>query len=401
MADHPNDDPIPAPRASDPENVSWALSTAAAMWSRGDRADAVKWLRRGAEAASEADDDDRALELAKIAAELSGRPERRSNMEPRSGAALLEATPLSAGGTRAPAEPPRHSLVGRAGHAATRPPTLPQKPLPSEPLSGARPPTHIPNSPPRSPAPPSKRKPPPLPASPRPASPLPASPLPASPLPQSPFPQSPLPANPPEGGPPWLARRRFDSQSDDEPTAVEVIWPSDSSPGGPPRAPTPPPKPEGVGHSTAQMPVLSEVVASEMMRGRRPLKPLSTDWDTLAAKHLAGASPAVGTNDSPLAASTSPTTPPPQRPPSSSSMRAARTAPGLEEGQRGVRAPVHQSGALVTTQAVRVILWKDAHGVHVAPAGTLVSAITVDAMLVALDPAADLTAWLDSNHRKT
>jgi hypothetical protein len=53
------------------------------------------------------------------------------------------------------------------------------------------------------------------------------------------------------------------------------------------------------------------------------------------------------------------------------------------------------SSNIVATQAVRVIVWRDAEGVHVAPAGTIVSAITVDAMLVAMDPSADLSMWLD------
>ena len=52
-----------------------------------------------------------------------------------------------------------------------------------------------------------------------------------------------------------------------------------------------------------------------------------------------------------------------------------------------------------TTQAVRVVVWRDANGVHVAPAGTVVSAITVDAVLVALEPSADLTAWLTQKGR--
>jgi hypothetical protein len=43
---------------------------------------------------------------------------------------------------------------------------------------------------------------------------------------------------------------------------------------------------------------------------------------------------------------------------------------------------------------VRVVVWRAADGVHVAPHGTTVSAISVDAMLVALDPTADLFAWL-------
>jgi hypothetical protein len=50
--------------------------------------------------------------------------------------------------------------------------------------------------------------------------------------------------------------------------------------------------------------------------------------------------------------------------------------------------------AIHSSQAVRVIVWRAADGVHVAPQGTHVAAITVDAVLVALDPSADLTAWL-------
>ena len=63
--------PIPKIRDDDPEDVSWALSTAATSFARGDRTEALKWLRRAAEAASEADRDGRALEIAKAAAELA------------------------------------------------------------------------------------------------------------------------------------------------------------------------------------------------------------------------------------------------------------------------------------------------------------------------------------------
>jgi hypothetical protein len=50
--------------------------------------------------------------------------------------------------------------------------------------------------------------------------------------------------------------------------------------------------------------------------------------------------------------------------------------------------------AVRAAQAVRVVVWRAADGVHVAPQGTRVAAISVDAMLVALDPTADLAAWL-------
>ena len=49
---------------------------------------------------------------------------------------------------------------------------------------------------------------------------------------------------------------------------------------------------------------------------------------------------------------------------------------------------------LSSTQAFRVVVWRGPDGVHVAPYGTTVNAIGVDAMLVALDPSADLAAWL-------
>src|SRR5262249_49939039 len=62
---------VPKPKREDPEDTSWALSTAEAMWTRGEHADAVKWTRPAGEAASEAEADERALELAKCAADLA------------------------------------------------------------------------------------------------------------------------------------------------------------------------------------------------------------------------------------------------------------------------------------------------------------------------------------------
>ena len=54
--------PVPVSKKDDLEDVAWALQTAEATWSRGDHADALKWIRRAAESASEAEaDDERAL----------------------------------------------------------------------------------------------------------------------------------------------------------------------------------------------------------------------------------------------------------------------------------------------------------------------------------------------------
>ncbi|HEX7665788.1 MAG TPA: hypothetical protein VF407_14780, partial [Polyangiaceae bacterium] len=62
---------IPAALDTDVEDVSWALQTAEALWRRDERVDAIVWLRRAAQAAGEEGDDDRALFLARHAAELS------------------------------------------------------------------------------------------------------------------------------------------------------------------------------------------------------------------------------------------------------------------------------------------------------------------------------------------
>ncbi len=62
---------IPRALETDPEDVTWALQTAEALWRRHERADALVWLRRAAQAAGETEHDDRALELAHDAAELA------------------------------------------------------------------------------------------------------------------------------------------------------------------------------------------------------------------------------------------------------------------------------------------------------------------------------------------
>src|SRR5687767_13844877 len=62
---------IPPARDTDAEDVVWGLQTADALWKRGERIDALVWLRRAAQAAGEANDDDRALELGRAAAELT------------------------------------------------------------------------------------------------------------------------------------------------------------------------------------------------------------------------------------------------------------------------------------------------------------------------------------------
>jgi len=72
---------IPPALETDSEDVAWALHTAEALWKRRERADALVWLRRAAQAASDAEDDDRALSLAREAADLAERFSKQRSTE--------------------------------------------------------------------------------------------------------------------------------------------------------------------------------------------------------------------------------------------------------------------------------------------------------------------------------
>jgi hypothetical protein len=74
----------------------------------------------------------------------------------------------------------------------------------------------------------------------------------------------------------------------------------------------------------------------------------------------------------------------------------ARSRPREEGDELAVLAEPDdgEDRALRASQAVRVVVWRAADGLHVAPRGTRVSAISVDAILVALDPLTDLAGWL-------
>lgn len=73
---------IPPVEDSDIEDVAWALQTAASLWKRNERGDALVWLRRAAQAAGEASMDDRALALARCAAELTELLQDRGSAPP-------------------------------------------------------------------------------------------------------------------------------------------------------------------------------------------------------------------------------------------------------------------------------------------------------------------------------
>lgn len=69
----PGEPVIPAPHDDDDDDVAWALQTAAVQWNRGQRADAVVWLRRAVDASITAGRAERTRELTRLAASVADR----------------------------------------------------------------------------------------------------------------------------------------------------------------------------------------------------------------------------------------------------------------------------------------------------------------------------------------
>lgn len=134
---------IPPAKDTDAEDVVWGLQTAETLWKRGERIDALVWLRRAAQAAGDANDDDRALELARHAAELT--EWMASTEEP------LSSEPAGASGAAKP-------LASDAADALAAPPAEVQAPVevdvePPPPWVHTAPTTAPPAVPPRPPPP--------------------------------------------------------------------------------------------------------------------------------------------------------------------------------------------------------------------------------------------------------
>jgi hypothetical protein len=181
--------PIPPPIQDDDEDVHWALSTAAALWGRGERVEALKWLRRAAEQASDINADARALHLFKAAADLASEINAGSMFPPPSSTAMVsEGTPssseysVSIDGTPSSFPPPPPRAPSPA--PSSFPPPPPGTGVP-RPAAGALPPPPAPPrkkaAPPSLPAPPPAR-PPSIPAPAAPARPLPVPSAPPPPM---------------------------------------------------------------------------------------------------------------------------------------------------------------------------------------------------------------------------
>jgi hypothetical protein len=99
---------------SDSEEVKWALSTAGALLGRGERAEAIKWVRRAAEQASDDGADDRSIELARVVGEL---------------ATIVASAP-----------PPPRAASAAPPPEAPAPPPVPEAPAPPPPPAAPAPP---------------------------------------------------------------------------------------------------------------------------------------------------------------------------------------------------------------------------------------------------------------------
>lgn len=105
---------LPQAENADPDGVQVALRAAHALWSSGEMAESLRWLRRAAESALDEGADERSLELAKAAAELRAQMSSRTSELPSMTSSSLEG-PRSEGivtATQYPASRPPRSLMG-------------------------------------------------------------------------------------------------------------------------------------------------------------------------------------------------------------------------------------------------------------------------------------------------
>ena len=345
--------PVPTAKKDDAEDVSWALSTAEAMWNRGDHVDAVKWIRRAAEAASEAELDDRALELASAAADLA------SQVGP------IPQTAPPPPVARPSAPPPRQSVQPPPPSRPTSPPPIPNAnkaaPKPVAPLTSA--------TPPRAPAPPRMTGP----MQPRAAAPSRGGTAPMIPAVR---PAAGVPATPAKT--PSRGRKSSANLTDEAKRAIPsdiTIRGADNEVTQTVQVPEPrrrgrsKPAPEEIA-PPAPPPPLPPIV-------HEPVSTTTDEMDSWPTQSLTGDDDFDDDKE-----------------------RTRIGAPAYQEtvlraSERPPPAPVQPE--LSSTQAFRVVVWRGADGVHVAPYGTTVNAIGVDAMLVALDPGADLATWLSKS----
>jgi hypothetical protein len=434
---------VPEAKPEDPEDVSWALSTAEAMWARGDNLEGIKWVRKAAEAAADAEQDERYLELVKAASELASLIARRSQASIPDGPGLAGgAPPAPPAPAPSQAAPASSSPSGMAQPASSQPTSV----SPSTARSGA-PSIPVPTSGPSRPPPMAPKSAPPAPGRSVPPGPIPlpsrAAVAPKAPQAPSRAAPRPLATNDTRQGPQAgrgilsnrvateaagkapKARRRSRENLDQEAKAAGVL---DTAPhavvdgdtaaralrndiaevtavGLDPRTMTagagaagaaanattrtrrrsrPEPDPTIVGS-------IDELVAAE--RGAHARDKSAEEWDASPTQNLTGDPRDL--HDEPADRMDEGDRKTAFAIPAAPAAAAASVAP---PPARAAQSTVHDP-EIQTSQAVRVVVWRDGNGVHIAPAGTVVSSITIDAVLVVLEPTADLTAWLSQRER--
>lgn len=396
---------VPDAKPDDPEDVSWALSTAEAMWARGDHSEGIKWVRRAAEAASEAEKDMRAVELAKAAADLQGMITRMSVADKGSDRNIK-----AAGSARPPPPIPKSANppANQSGPVSTVPATSRSIP----PISRGAPSTKQSAAP--TPGKASGRSIPPIALPSKASSPPPAGGSPSK-APEAPKASAPRPlgtankAQGPASGksasikPPAAdkkGRRKSRENLEDEARAAGVldtspnaaIRPSDTdeitalSPDDAVEAMPPSGKKQVPFDQDATMIGSRDTIE----RGRQRS---AAEWDKSPTQNLVHDS-----HDIPIDEGDRKTTVGVVAP-SVTQQRAAPASMPPRVSSRPSPSIIPHDDSIKTSQAIRVVVWREANGVHVAPEGTVVSAIKIDAMLVALEPTADLTAWLSRKER--
>lgn len=404
---------VPDAKPDDPEDVSWALSTAEAMWARGDHSEGIKWVRRAAEAASEAENDMRAVELAKAAADLQGMITRMSIADKGSERSIKSA---GAGTSAKPPPPiPKTSTAPNApAHASGPVSSVPATSRSIPPISRGAPSTKQSGSPGAPTGKSSGRSIPPIPLPSKTSSPPPAAAAAPSPS-KAPAPRPLATASKAQGPasgkgalsnrPPAAdkkGRRRSRENLEEEARAAGVldtskhaaVVPSDTDEIA---ALSPEDAIEAIPLSgKKQIPFDSDAT---MIGSREAIEHgrqrSAAEWDRSPTQNIPGDSgmdegdrkTTVGAAPSGVVA------------PSVTQQRAAPASMPPRAAPRASPSIVPHDESIKTSQAIRVVVWRDANGVHVAPEGTVVSAIKIDAMLVALEPTADLTAWLSRRDR--
>jgi hypothetical protein len=409
---------VPDAKPDDPEDVSWALSTAEAMWARGDHSEGIKWVRRAAEAASEAEKDMRAVELAKAAAELQGMltrmsvPDKGSERNIKASSAASRPPPMPRGGS---------GTANSSGPVSTVPATSRSIPpisrgAPSTKQSGAPPPGKASGrSIPPIPLPSKASVPPAGGASPSKAPEAPAAK--AAPRPLSTPSKSQGPAsgkgvlsNKPDArtGADKKGRRRSRENLEDEARAAGVLdvsahasmSPSDTdeiTALSPDDAIPLSAKKSGSVSVTFDQDATMIGSKETIERGR---KRSVDEWDKSPTQNIPGSEQIDDGDRKTEVGGGVGAAPTRSVAPSVTQQRAATPASmPPRAAPRASPSIIPHDDSIKTSQAIRVVVWRDANGVHVAPEGTVVSAIKIDAMLVALEPTADLTAWLSRKDR--